>query len=158
MQWCVLFGYTLKLWRYFFNPNVCLFRTSKFITDWNFQPISASSINMLGSHFNLDAKAQKQQKLMKEFIEVFWNMTHNSFILEYANGILIESQHQLVCDFEKKISIILVPFFVFNNLISVTNFQMSNVYISVLSLYKRIKLVSICFNKNKGNVFIDIFK
>lgn len=59
---------------------------------------------------------------MKEFIEVFWNMTHNSFILEYANGILIEWQHRLVCDFEKKISIILVPFFVFNNLISVTNF------------------------------------
>ena len=126
----------------FFNPNFSIFRTSKFITNWNFQPIPASSIDMLGSHFDLDAKARKEQKLMKGFIEVFWNMTHNSFILEYANGI----------------SIVFVTFFVFNNLISVTNFQISNVCISVLSLYKRIKLVSICFNKNSENVLIDIFK
>ena len=126
----------------FFNPNFGIFRISKFITNWNFQPIPASSIDMLGSHFDLDAKARKEQKLMKGFIEVFWNMTHNSFILEYANGI----------------SIVFVTFFVFNNLISVTNFQISNFYISVLSLYKRIKLVSICFNKNSENVLIDIFK
>lgn len=81
-------------------------------------------------------------------MEVFWNMTHNLFILEYANGILIVFVPFFVFNdfgtwpttllfWNMPMAIVFVPFFVFNSLISVTNFQISNVYISVLSLYKR---------------------